>query len=83
MKITLTLLFAIGINILFAQSKSFNIEYELFYNTEYPNTQYANLYVDQARSVSMYMKQKSGKIDQKILDNKNEMTRSASIGSKN
>lgn len=43
----------------YGQQKMINIEYEIFYNTELPNTQYANLYINPVREESIFVKQNS------------------------
>lgn len=43
----------------YAQSKIVNIEYEIFYNVELPNTKMSNLYIDNVKNISMFKIQQS------------------------
>ena len=40
----------------YGQDKMLKIEYEIFYNTDLPNTQYADLYVNDLINQSIYIK---------------------------
>ena len=45
----------------YCQDKMINIEYEIFYNTDLPNTQYANLYINKFSEESIYIKKSKSK----------------------
>lgn len=65
----------------FSQSKMIVIEYEIFYNTDLPNTQYATLYIDQPLDKSIY-KQKNKVNDNKVLKKDGENTVNVRYNSK-
>ncbi len=50
----------------FCQNKVINIEYEIFYNTDLPNTQFANLYINESADESIYIKKTKSKESREI-----------------
>ena len=59
-------------NYLMAQNKVVNVEYEVYFNTEIPNAQKANLYFEQSKNTSIYKKNNSQKNDAKSKRNNEE-----------
>lgn len=51
----------------FSQYKMLNIEYQIFYNTDMPNTQFANLFINEAKDESIYIKKTNIKTDKKVV----------------
>lgn len=66
----------------FAQNKIINIEYEIFFNTEMPNTQKANLYIDKSKNISVYRRNNLKKNEQKSKRNENDNSVSLKFSSK-
>lgn len=50
----------------YCQDKMINIEYEIFYNTDLPNTQYANLYINKFSEESIYIKKSKSKESKQV-----------------
>ncbi|SHL47243.1 GLPGLI family protein [Flavobacterium xanthum] len=50
----------------FGQNKMLNVEYEIFYNTDIPNTQYANLFVNGSKEESIYIKKSDSKVNKQV-----------------
>jgi GLPGLI family protein len=50
----------------YCQDKMINIEYEIFYNTDLPNTQYANLYINKSSEESIYIKKSKSKESKQV-----------------
>lgn len=50
----------------FCQNKMIVIEYEIFYNTDLPNTQYANLFINESKDQSIYVKLNKSKENRKV-----------------
>lgn len=46
----------------YSQNKIINISYEIYYNTEVPNTQLANLFVNESSGKSIYKKRKENSV---------------------
>ncbi|MFN7775716.1 GLPGLI family protein [Flavobacterium sp.] len=57
MKKAAILLLLLNSIILYSQNKIVNIEYEILYNTDKPNTQKANLYVSEINGEALYKKE--------------------------
>jgi GLPGLI family protein len=51
----------------FSQEKTLNVEYEIFYNTDIPNTQFANLYINNTKEESIYIKKSNTKTNSKVV----------------
>lgn len=59
----------------FCQNKLLNVEYEIYYNTDRPNTQYANLYINQDSRETIFRKKKNAKKPDEITKGEsNEIT---------
>lgn len=50
----------------YCQNKMINVEYEIFYNTDIPNTQYANLYINKSKEESIYVKKSNSKVNKQV-----------------
>ena len=68
-------------NCLYGQNKIVNVEYEIYYNTERPNTQNANLYFDESKNISIF-KRNNPKINKVAEKNKEENSININITSK-
>lgn len=64
-KVIFHIILLISVNC-FCQNKIINIEYEIFYNTDLPNTQFANLYINKFANKSIYIKKPKSKESREI-----------------
>lgn len=67
MKTIIILIITIQSICCFSQEKTLNVEYEIFYNTDIPNTQFANLYINNTKEESIYIKKSNTKTNNKVV----------------